>query len=47
MKQLRQFSPSIITVRFTSDYTVATWVGNCDGHPIRQVSLESHFTTFT
>ena len=26
------------TVGFTSDYTVATWVGNFDGEPMRQVS---------
>ncbi len=26
------------TVGFTSDYTVATWVGNFDGTPMRQVS---------
>jgi penicillin-binding protein 1C len=26
------------TVGFTSDYTVATWVGNFDGSPMRQVS---------
>ncbi len=26
------------TVGFTSDYTVATWVGNFDGKPMRQVS---------
>jgi penicillin-binding protein 1C len=26
------------TVGFTTDYTVATWVGNFDGEPMRQVS---------
>lgn len=26
------------TVGFSRDYTVATWVGNFDGHPMRQVS---------
>jgi penicillin-binding protein 1C len=26
------------TVGFTSDYTVATWVGNFDGEPMKQVS---------
>ncbi|BAQ59791.1 multimodular transpeptidase-transglycosylase [Geminocystis sp. NIES-3708] len=26
------------TIGFTSDYTVATWVGNFDGQPMRQVS---------
>lgn len=26
------------TVGFSSDYTVATWVGNFDGHPMHQVS---------